>query len=116
MIEKMAALEASRPKWTDDEMQTAMCLWEAWLDLEKEDNVLGRHMQMIREDNGAYATRSLVAGLVIDCDLAWDAYTALDGDDIAFDWEFVPEFLTGVVESGRLGEAAEEQWKIYHLS
>lgn len=102
------------PTWTDDEVHTAMCLWEAYEDLQmnSDDEELKQLLTTIRDGHGTCSLRLLLIDLVKDCDLAWEAYEALNGDGIAFDWEFVPEFLAQQVREGRIAHDAEYQWKI----
>jgi hypothetical protein len=105
-----------QPQWTSDEVHTAMCLWEAWLELENQqalgkETELAIEMQRLREAHGTCSLRLMLVSAVKDCDIAWEAYEALQGDSICFDWEFVPEFLAGQVLEGRFSDDNVHQWR-----
>lgn len=103
------------PRWTDDEMHTAMCLWEAYMQVQDDEEISIDVRQRFDELRafGTCSLRLLLVDVVKDCDLAWEAAAALgDGCYGSFDWDFVPQFLIGAVMSGRLATAAENQWQI----
>jgi hypothetical protein len=65
----------------EDEMEAAMCLWEAFLANPK--------YEQYRKVNGTANARLDVMALAKDCHLAWE----VSGETGAFDWDFVPEWL-----------------------
>lgn len=106
-----------RPQWTTDEVHTAMCLWEAYQELQGSgDYDLRKQLDAIREAHGTCSLRLLLIDMVKDCDIAWEAKAALNGDAESFDWDFVPEFLAGQVRSGRLTADAAHQWQVLNAS
>jgi hypothetical protein len=94
-----------------------MCLWEAFMDLQGEVGAdklpteLAEKLCEMRGNHGSYVMRAVVASLADDCDTAWEAREALNGDDhIAFDFEFCPSFIAGALDSGLLERAISGQY------
>ena len=97
---------------TQDEAVTAMCLWEAWLEIRNTStpgDLVAEEMERLQGEHGVASIREVVLGLVPACELAWKAAHALGYDD-CFDWEFCPDFLRGVVERGQLLETSFLMW------
>jgi hypothetical protein len=110
-------LSQTKDKWEYGQVETAMCLWEAFLELQGEtgaDNLpteLAEKLCEIRSQHGSFVMRAVIAGLADDCDSAWEAREALDGQDhIAFDFEFCPEFIAGALDSGLLTQSINNQY------
>jgi hypothetical protein len=102
--------------WRYGQVETALCLWEAMLDYRDPhamvDPAMRDKVDHMFGDNGSFTMRAAVASLADDCDEAWEAREALDGDDhIAFDFEFCPNFLAGAINSGLLETAISWQYK-----
>lgn len=102
-------------------VMTALCLWEAWLDFEtigyakqqkgEEPGDTYRVLNEFRDSHGSFTCRQLMIDLAEDCDLAWEARDALNGQsDIAFDFEFCPDFLAGAAANGVLDEKIKQQY------
>lgn len=104
----------SEKPFTAGEVTTGLCLWEAWLDLIKciesvNDNVLwddkttAAKAATIQENAGTWDCRGMMVGAIRDCDKAWTVANGLEanGFDGSFDWDFVPAWLAGAIESGR---------------
>ena len=84
---------------------TAMCLWEAWLELDNGEDEIGVKMADIRTNIGSWTVREMMLGLAEACDTAWEMADKLtDGDTGSFDWDFCPAFLRGVIETDKLDE------------
>jgi hypothetical protein len=121
-------LSQTSSTWTYGQVETAMCLWEAYMELQGEVGAdklpteLAEKLCEIRGNHGSFVMRAVVASLADDCDKAWEAREALDGQDhIAFDFEFCPTFIAGALESGLLdravasqygGDTTNGQWKV----
>ena len=67
-----------------DIAETAMCLWEYFLEDEPKNYL------EYREENGACDTRMHVLSWAEACDAAWKHAVETRGYDEPFDWHFVP--------------------------
>lgn len=93
------------PKFSESHMVTAMCLWEAWMELVdfatsecskvKDPSALAcaEKARQLQENHGVFTIRAALVDLVIDCDDAWAAVEALEGEAPTFDWEWCPQFV-----------------------
>jgi hypothetical protein len=102
----------NQTNFTEAEMITGMCLWEAWLELIVDrpapmDEVYKTAIEM-QDGNGAFAMRSVMLALVKDCDTAWEAADQLH-EQGSFDWDWCPSFVRGSLKSGRLAELVEKR-------
>lgn len=70
-------------------METAMCLWEAALDLR--DRLPTLHEEWERA--GTVPIRHAIIALVPDCEAAWVAARAAGTEQEPYDWEHCPAFL-----------------------
>lgn len=98
----------TEPRFNDSQMVTAMCLWEAWLDLlgeakngdEDPDVKAG---QAFVDEHGSFTIRSALVELVEACDDGWQALQALTDDDApCFDWEWCPSFVRSCINNGTM--------------
>lgn len=102
------------------EVETALCLWEAFIDGQLETCHDGRPTEYaeqlceMRSQHGSFTVRHAIMALVEDAEIAWEALQAMEGSvgHICFDFEFCPMFLRGKIENGDLGLAAETQWRV----
>lgn len=83
-----------RPTYNEVELETAMALWEAVIDIDS--GRLAAPWAAFREGNGTAAFRSVVAGFVKACEADW---TLLEGAyGMSFDWDFCPRWLLDRVD------------------
>jgi hypothetical protein len=75
-----------------EQIETAMCLWEAVQDGLRRDDPL---FKALIEEGGTCAARHTVASWIAECDSAWEASEQVD----CFDWDFVPVFLRSKLEA-----------------
>lgn len=103
--------------WPYIEVETALCLWEAWIDLEyahehkigsKANQEVGRRLRELRGNVGSFTARAMVASIVDHCNEAWEAAQAMNTIDgcTAFDFEFCPQFLIDALDNGLLDQAS----------
>lgn len=94
-----AALNAPvRHNWTTANLETAMCLWEAALDLRDRLPALSAEW----EAHGTVALRHRLISLVPACEKAWEDARAAGTEQVPYDWEHCPAFL--ISEFGPLVE------------
>jgi hypothetical protein len=74
-------------QWTDDLVDSAMCLWEAMLDLKSGDTF--EEITQAFAQNGFASMRNFARSWAEQCHLDWQA---ADFDD-CFDWEWCPLWL-----------------------
>jgi hypothetical protein len=76
--------------WTDDLVDSALCLWEALIDLHcsEQDNPISHAF----DANGYSAMRNRAMGWAEQCHNDWVAVHPHDFDD-PFDWEWCPKWL-----------------------
>lgn len=72
------------------DMEAAMCLWEAMLDLREKDDTVNAAF----EAHGSVALRHSVMTLVDDCQKEWEALSEEERVHfLPYDWEWCPKFL-----------------------
>ncbi len=82
--------------YTHDQVQAALCLWEAVLEASRNDDAA---ITAAFELHGAWAMRDAVMGMAHHCDDVWLALTDLGNDDrVTFDWEFCPAYVAHCVD------------------
>lgn len=107
----------TRHIFTEGEVETALCLWEAYIELQ-----MGEHGKIpndeadafteLRSEHGSYVMRAVMRDLVADCDKAFEAAKALGAPEAdCFDFEFCPAFLRGAMDSGLLSQKIEAQYQ-----
>lgn len=111
---------ADEPTFTEDEMITAMCLWEAWMDLvnlASAENVeprargLAEEAQRLQDHHGVFTIRGALTDLVQSCDDGWLALLELTDDDApVFGWEWCPRFVKDALGNGLMRQAIEGQY------
>lgn len=69
-------------------LETAMCLWEAMLEIRDRSNVAARFDAV-----GTVAMRHAVMTLIADCEREWEEARDRDEDHSPYDWEWCPAFL-----------------------
>jgi hypothetical protein len=108
----------------ENEVMTALCLWEAWLVFEtigftkkekgEEPGETCTVLEELRGNHGSFVCRQLMIDLAPDCDKVWEALSALlgDGDPPCWCWdfEFVPEFLAQSAANGLLDKLLDRQY------
>ncbi|WP_109798666.1 hypothetical protein [Novosphingobium meiothermophilum] len=85
---------ALTPPLTWQTVETAMCLWEAYLTADV--HLVGEpkaRLDVLREKEGTAALRSTIADLAPACDAAWDAAEKAGTQHEPFDWEHCPRWL-----------------------
>lgn len=102
----------TKDTWTYGQVETALCLWEAVLNFhwctEGEEK---QQLEQMFANHGSFTMRAVIASIADDCDKAWEARAALNGDDhIAFDFEFCPDFISGALKSGLIDRALNVQY------
>jgi hypothetical protein len=85
----MTQTNKAKIKYSVDQIETALCLWEAMLEMRPKLPELDKRWK----SHGTSALRSSVYCMVEECDEQWEALTKEEKDAIAFDWEFVPAFI-----------------------
>ncbi len=102
--------------FTQGQVDTAMCLWEAWLDLlalakdpMPDDDAVKAKAYM--EGNGSCTMRSAIVDLVVPCDDAWQAVEALAEEAPVFDWEWCPDFIRASLHNGLIEQAVQAQYQ-----
>lgn len=88
----------TKPKpetYSRDEMEAALCLWEAMLDLRGKLPKLNAEF----ENHGAWAMRTTAIDLAAHCEQVWKELTNNEDDTVTFDWEFCPEYIAVWVEA-----------------
>lgn len=110
----------TEPTFTEDELVTAMCLWEAWLDLVNLTRSSGVEPELLRaaqmakqlqNEYGSFTIRGALADLVRSCDDGWRAVSALTDDDApVFDWEWCPRFIQDALVNGMMRQAIDGQY------
>jgi hypothetical protein len=108
--------------WSYAQVETALCLWEAVCDLrtagfdkQQKSEDPGETYLMLEglfDGSGSFTMRAAVASIVDDCEVAWEAATAMNGGDYdgSFDFDFCPTFIAGAIDSGLLGRAVDAQY------
>lgn len=77
-------------------METAMCLWEAYIDAEIKKGPQSWRVERIREANqGTCQLRLNLMAVVDQCHIGW---YILNDDSVTFDWDYVPLFLANCIE------------------
>lgn len=88
--------------YTENDVITAMCLWEAVIDDEcRGDNLVNSNIKLRRELVGTCQLREEIMHLAPFVNKAYDAIK-YQYDEV-FDWEFVPRFLE--VLDGRVSKS-----------
>lgn len=79
------------PYWGASNVETAMCLWEAFLEFLSQQEP---QACALTEIDGIRHARTVVMGWAHECDAAWEEARVNGTADDPFDWEFCPNFLT----------------------
>jgi hypothetical protein len=87
-LERGAPTPKDATTFTEAGVETAMCLWEAMLEIRDRPDIVPMF-----EDHGTAAIRHAVIALVPDCEAAWEADRAQGIERVPFDWEHCPHFL-----------------------
>ncbi len=92
----MAHAIINHPVNPDDRIETAMCLWEAFLEAEHDQSPPPHpypNLRKMREDYGTWTVRHEIITACDKCDEAWLALSEDERDSLSFDWEFCPDWL-----------------------
>lgn len=99
----------------DNEVMTALCLWEAMLELRGDTQVTtDSPIEQLWETYGSFSMRQCAIDLTHDCEVAWTAAEALGYED-SFDFDFCPSFIAGALESGLFDaklDAKHSPWSV----
>lgn len=77
---------------TTANLETAMCLWEAFL--EPTDNIgIEALKRGLTDLNGTSAVRHMVISWVDECERAWEIDRDLGRENVPYDWGHCPAFL-----------------------
>lgn len=96
----MSAPAVTGGAWTTANTETAMCLWEAALELRERLPELQRSWRA----NGTSAMRHAIMALVDECEASWEAARVAGTENEPYDWEHCPAFL--IERFGPLAEPA----------
>lgn len=108
MTKKSSVLSTYNQRFSWIEVETAVCLWEAYLDAEnaawtkaKDEGteVITPAYLNQRGEIGSYALRHAVMGLVRGVDKLWARFPP---DTLIFDWEFCPLVIAHGIDWGTL--------------
>jgi hypothetical protein len=77
-------------KYTPANVETAMCLWEAFLSALGDDDARAREFI---DPIGAVEARHTIISWVAECEAAWEADRAAGTELVPYDWEHCPAFL-----------------------
>ncbi len=92
----MSASTFNSPTFTEANMETVMCLWEAMQDLiHAKDETALRFI----EQGGTADARSWVIMLTKECEAAWEAAREAGTELIPYDWGHCPDFLARQLEA-----------------
>lgn len=110
-----------------DQVMTALCLWEAVIDMRLESNRVERkgetvtnraHLKLeeLFDAYGSFTMRQVAMDLAFDADAAREAAVALDPEQEhqAFDFEFCPAFIISALENGIFEETLKRQFTNQH--
>lgn len=88
--------------YTEFEVETAMCLWEAYLDRLRSDagDPIRAKIVSYIESEGYASTRMHVLDLCKECDTEWAKLSDDDKGSMTFDWDFCPAFIHRKVLEG----------------
>jgi hypothetical protein len=84
------AAQAPAVAYSEANMETAMCLWEAVQDLLGSNDPLA---QALIEEAGTPSARHVVIAWVEECKAAWEEARAAGTEQEPYDWEHCPAFL-----------------------
>jgi hypothetical protein len=88
-------LRQSEARSRKSELETAMCLWEAFID--PGESAVAQTYAAVRVRYGSIGLRHAVSQIVLPCDIGWAALSP-EHDPVAFDFEYCPLFLATCVE------------------
>ena len=102
----------------EDAVMTALCLWEACLDFDRQVDEQGNKTPLAEEIGSlwdGYSTftmRQAMIDIAHDCDVAWEAAVALHGGEYpdSFDFEFCPMFLREQIMNGTIEKVITGQF------
>ena len=97
-------LTSTHNTFTDENVETAMCLWEAARELRGDDRainstdtddraVAARALDRWFEAEGTAAVRHGLISWVPECEAAWEAACEAGTELEPYDWEHCPDFL-----------------------
>lgn len=107
------------PTFTASDMVTAMCLWQAFLDLSGGTRKRGKAEKELRErademlsDEGAFTMRNALVRLVAPCMEGWNDFRSSEPDGSEqFDWEWCPKFVRAAMQDGSLEAAIAAEYR-----
>lgn len=90
--------------FTEANMETAMCLWEAALELRNDDKAIksddtddrakaARALDKWFEDEGTSVVRHEIISWALECEKRWEDARAAQQEHEPYDWEHCPRFL-----------------------
>lgn len=79
---------AAGATFTEANLETGMCLWEAILEIRDRPDVAAAF-----EQHGTVAMRHATMTLITDCERGWQEGEARGDDNSPYDWEWCPAFL-----------------------
>jgi hypothetical protein len=81
--------------YSQDEMEAALCIWEAVLDVMLKQPTRSEFFG----EHGSWDIRIACGHLAAHCERIWQAFTNNGADDtVTFDWEFVPAYVAHCVD------------------
>lgn len=78
--------------YTVANLETAMCLWEAMLEI-RAGGELATHAEAFIVAEGTSAARYYVGQWVEECEKSWEADRAKGTEAVPYDWEHCPRFV-----------------------
>lgn len=76
-------------QFTEANVETAMCLWEALLEIRDSDTAARAWF----EAEGTVSMRHVVISWVPECEAKWEADEAAGTPLVPYDWEHCPDFV-----------------------
>lgn len=79
--------------FTEANVETAMCLWEAYVSGDGLDDETKATLEAYREEHGTVILRHHIIALVEACEAQWEADRVAGTEQVPYDWEHCPAFL-----------------------
>lgn len=79
--------------YTTANIETAMCLWEAYVDGTLSEDAKAK-AEAYRQERGTPQLRHAIMSAIEPCEKAWEAGRDTDTECEPYDWEHCPHFLS----------------------
>lgn len=84
-----------KERFTFSEMETALCLWEAYIDRENADETF---MKDARGNVGSYAMRQAIMSITREIEKLWESLDDDIKDGWTHDFEFCPDVISHAID------------------